>query len=631
MVLAIAAVLGGFFLTRTPESTGESTEPDTFEPSDLGPETSDPSDLRGPETLRPTGGATSSTPIRTGQGQREQLGPNITMAEAGGDFQILAVDPRTKRPVEGMNVFLLDRSQGLLTEWQNRQADPRSLRQLMVESGRMAVTDADGIAYFQRILNGAVLAEGQGYRGTVDWIGPVESPLRIDLMPQTELEVYVVNDEDEAVPNVPVWIGPTEGSRWLGMIKRATGQDGLAKFDRVSAFANRAAKENPLGAFPGFPHWPRVSVPIEPSYLPNEPIDLPMPAFAPLTVKVIDATGAPIQTNLSIELAVAAVGEESTYYSILRSRTAMGEATFPFVGVGCPLRVRLSGIPELNNQLFEISGPPQAGQPAEVTLRWTQKRVIFVGQAVTSGSGAVAGRSLRATWSDGKDRRSLPVRTDEQGRFRIVMDGPEPKSLSLTFPEGREGPPLEANPTYSLNPNGGEHNLGTVYFDGLPLFLEGRVIDRNGVPVSGAHVRIENHNERRDGGGKGGSKDGDKQASKAGGGDPDSVNRDGGRPTGKEAGIPNRSTFEDGRRLESGWQAISGLTAMTDAQGTFRLYGRGYGRPLRAVASRRGFQPSYVMDVQPGGIPVTITLDGSLHEVNAREEATKAEQEEDGE
>ena len=439
MALAIVALVGALFLTQgsssdAPGAAPEAAEQDELVPDDLGPATLEgPGDLRGPSGEAPT------VPLRNAQRERLDLNPDITMAEAGGDFQVLVTDPKRKQPVEGMNVFLLDRSGDRMAEWRNRQSNPRDLRELMIQSGVMAITDAQGIASFQRVLNGAILAEGKGFRGTADWIGPVESPLPLALLPQTELEVYVLDDEDKIQPNVPVWIGPTQGARWLGMLKRATGPDGMAKFDGVSAFVNRATKDNPLGVFPGFPHLPRQPLLIDPEYLPEEPLELRMPPSGPLTIQVVDANGAPMETNLRIELGVANSGEETTFASVLSARTGMGEATFPHVGVDCPLQARLSGVPELANQIFAIRGPVAQGTPSVVTLRWDQQKVVFVGQALTQ-AGAVANRSLRATWADGKNRRSIPTRTDAQGNFRIVADGLEARSLKALLSPWVRGP-----------------------------------------------------------------------------------------------------------------------------------------------------------------------------------------------
>ncbi|HRV83123.1 MAG TPA: hypothetical protein P5218_16950, partial [Planctomycetota bacterium] len=351
-------------------------------------------------------------------------------------------------------------------------------------------TDAEGKAYFERVLQGAVLAEGQGWSSVADWIGPVESPYYLRLVPRTELVVQVLDSEDHGVSEVPVSIGTVADARWLPMIQRGTSAAGMARFDGVERLALRAQKEQALGVYLGFPHLPRVYQLIDPANLTNETITLKLPAYAAMTLEVLDGQGKRIEQPLKAELGLVDGLEESPFQPILARRSTTGLVEFPFVGCGAPLLVRLSGIPELQDQVIELRGPDRNGVPVERAVTWYQRRTIFVGTARDRGQ-ALAGRTIRATWGDGRDNRSLPTTTGPNGEFRIVTTGPEARFLNLEIVAKDGGLPYSANPPIPNPLPGGEYSLDPIQWETLPVFLEGRVVDSAGVPIPGAFVKLE--------------------------------------------------------------------------------------------------------------------------------------------
>ncbi|MBL4770202.1 MAG: hypothetical protein JKY61_03420 [Planctomycetes bacterium] len=597
IVLATLALGSAFYFTQSGGASGL----ETLENGDLQPEMVRTTDapaahLRGigGEAEGPQNNRTSG-PTRTG---RASLSPNIQVATAGGEFHVLLLEPQSRRPVEGMHVYLLDRDVLAADEWRLAGANMRDLRTLIKGKGIEQVSDANGMAFFDRVLDGAIWAEGAGWQGFFDWIGPPESPLILKLSPHSELEVLVLDDEGHEMRGVPLAVLSKKPGQWVGLLKRTTLASGIAQFPGVSAFVNRSSKNIPLAIGFHFPHAPRVWHEIDPEWLPEDPIEMRIPPYAPLTIKVVGADGAPFEGRFTVEVGMANDEPGKRVTSILTKHGTQGEVTFPFVGAGASLRIQLSGSSEIKNLIVDLRGPAQGEKDAVREIAWFERR-LKVNGAVRGPRGPLVNRRMQVSWGDGRDRRSLPIQTDAKGNFSVTLSGAAGAHLHLrAAAQGNDGP-CEGSVNLPQPAPQGEWDSGLTILKGQTMFAEGRVLNSMGSPIQGARVQLETWRKgRRPGSGKNG---GSGKGGKSGGGKDDAA-KDG---PGKGAGVGKK---EEESKGEGYWSPVGRVFAITDEDGRFQLFGRAYTRRLRLTASHREYLTESVKDVVQGMPPVYFTL-----------------------
>lgn len=602
IVLAALALGSAFFFTRS----GESTDFGTLENEGQKPVQQVEQDQPAVH-LRGIGGDTTSNGSQRNAepetANRTSVGPQITVAAAGGEFHVLLLNPKSRAPLEGVNVYLLDREKLGADEWRNAGSNLRDLRKLVKERGVRSVSDREGGAYFERVLDGAIWAEGSGWQGYYDWIGPPESPLELKLTPHSELEVIVLDDEGKPVRGVPMAVLAQKPEHWVALLKRNSLQTGIVQFPGVSKFSNRATKSVPLAVGFHFPHGPRAWQVIDPEWLPEDPIEMRLPPSASLTLRVVDGEGKPFKGNFTADLGMANDQPGERVTSIVSRRGNNGQVTFPFVGLGSNLRVQLSGKSELKNLIVDVRGPSQGEEDAVREIAWFERRLRVSG-VVRGPGGLLANRRLQASWGDGHDRRSVPLTTDDQGSFSVPMVGTIGAYLHLrVLAQGKAGP-CEGKVMLPQPLPNGEWNAGVVHLEGETLFAEGRVVDLAGNPIAGARVKVESwqRGTRSDGGsGKaGGSKDG---GGKSGG-----AKADGGKEVQSSKEAANSGH----------WRQVGRLYGISDERGYFKIYGRCYNKRIRLTATHREHLSQSIEDIEGGMPPVYFNLEQGIETKRAR-------------
>ncbi len=598
VVLAALALGSALYLTQGSGEHGfedlENGEPQHFEQAPDDPKAN----------LRGLGGggtdrAGGPSPGSSGPGgaARSALGHKLTAATAGGDFQVLLREPRKGTPVEGMRVYLLDRGGLGPDEWRLAGSNLRDLRKLIKDRGVMQESDVEGGAYFERVLDGAVWAEGAGWQGFFDWIGPTESPLVLSLTPHSELEVLALDEDGAPIPGVPMAVLSKKPGNWVAFIKRSTLVAGIAQFSGVSAFSVRATKNVPLVVSFHFPHQPRVWHEIDPEWLPEDPIEMRVPPHAPLTIRVLDGEGNLVEGSFMVGVGMPVEEQGKRVTPIVSRRSSKGETTFAMIGTGAPLRVQLTGHSEMKDLVVDLLGPAHGEEDAVREISWVQKRLRVLGQLRGPG-GILANRKVRASWGTGRALRSAPITTDAQGNFSVTMDGSIGGNLHLLVRATRTDVPSEGHVVLPQPLPNGEWDAGLVSTKGKPLFAEGRVLDLSRQPIDGAMVRVEKWmlGSPSEGGRKSGgdSQDGTKEKSKGAAGS-------------SKEGLKRKKKADS--RKEGYWGPAGNMIAMTNEQGRFKIYGKAYSNKLRLSVSRRGFLPQSIEEVQAGMPPWYFNLE----------------------
>ncbi|MEZ6018653.1 MAG: hypothetical protein R3F17_00720 [Planctomycetota bacterium] len=486
-------------------------------------------------------------------------------------------------------------------------------------------TDSEGEVLLPHVLNGLILAEGQGWTGLHTWVGPLPSPLELTLTPLKELTVQVRGTSGEIVSDVPVWVGASDRNVWQPFIQRGSNALGRVEFDGVSRLSNRQDADKGLAVYLAFPHFPRVQRDFQLQELPIAEVALKMPSTGSLEITVLGPDGEPLDRSCKVDIGMPQGPEQGAFQPLVTRRTENGVARFPYVGTATRVAVRVTGIPEYRELLTEIDGPRNAGEEAQRSVQWGQQRLVLVGMVVGPNGSALSNQRLRATWGMGKDRRSAPLVTEANGNFRVITQGVRATFLELeSMADGTAGGPGRVSVQIANPDASGEFNLGILRLEGLGLFAEGFVFDKTGQPAAGIMVNLEHQavgGGKHDGGEAAGSKDGNLRG---GGGEGRGDGRgesEGGRGGKDRDGRGETLKPDDPRaRSQYSWTPIPRMSAVTDRDGRFRIYGTTRSNPLRLTAVVRGLDSVSVEGVVEGGGPYTLRLTDVLPEKAAIDE-----------
>jgi hypothetical protein len=498
-------------------------------------------------------------------------GPHVVPASLTGDLEVRVLLKTTRTTMPDADVWLFDRDSRPAQEWQAAFGTNEERERYIKAHGTRYRTDRQGIAFVPRVETGAILARAEGHGGMKEWIGLVPSPFEILLDADIDLRVLVVDGSGLPVGNVPVAICLDDAALPYSLIIRPTVHPiGIATFSRLAATLQSRADGKGYAVTLGIPCRSRQLVPIDPRSLPGAPVKLVLPPVGTVRVRAVDGDGQRISENMIIALG-REVQDERTGSMVFRAETTRragsGEAYFPIVEVGAPLTIQFSGIARLRDMVVQRSGPARAGEEVVYDVQWNTAQPAIVGRAVARDGEVLANRRGRfRLWSRGRAAGGPPLVTDAEGRFRMVLTSPwelgsERQAILELWPSDGQGAPYEATLDLSYEATPGDTEYGDVVFDAKPVLAAGIVIGA-GAPVASAHVRAEHYVLKK---GKGGEEEGE-------------------------------------------WTPVTDVSATTQPDGTFVVYGTVDAGPLRLVVRRRGFAEALVEGLQPGATGLRVLL-----------------------
>ncbi|MFT7679543.1 MAG: hypothetical protein ACI8QC_003546, partial [Planctomycetota bacterium] len=473
--------------------------------------------------------------------------------------------PGNEEPLRGIDVWLLDRDTRPAAEWQVAFDAEGTRLDYIRQHGTSFQTNDEGLAVLPRVDSGAVLAEGSGHRGELTWIGPVADEVKIPMRAVVELQVLVLDAEGRFVSSVPVAILLDDGDSPRSLMVRPSNTMGVAAFTHVRNVLQPRTDGRPYAVTLGFPQKNPVRIRLDPENLPTEVIELRMPPAAALNIVVHDGEGQPRVQRMGIAMGETSV-QPSTGHELFKAitmqRTQNGRTRFAWVEVGLEVKVQLSGLPDLSDKTFEVTGPPVAGEEHTQVLVWDSLRPTLTGRAVGPDGKPLSGRRGRLQLIvDGSIRSGPSMACNEAGEFRISMGTPwvlgsERIGRMVMGPvDGMN--PAEAELDLSFDVPAGDTDLGDVFFSGVPLLASGRIIDTLGQPVGGARVTAQ-------------------------------------------------SALNEGPM--GGWQAIRGGQVSTEPDGTFQIFGLTEANTLRIMAQRRSYAMAEIKSVKVGSMGLELRL-----------------------
>jgi hypothetical protein len=396
--------------------------------------------------------------------------------------------------------------EALLHEAGARDVRPASdIEALLDEVGDAAVTDASGSARLPESDQRVCVSARRGELFTYATLEPGGSePVLLTLSADHTVEIQVVDLSGRPVGDVPVGISVSlprdEERQWRSRTRPA---DGIAELAHAQVLLEGALQRGTVFAELLLPHVRRPDDPEGVSRVafsndpwPGRPLQLVLPATGSVTVRLLDASGAPLARPARVALSHATVndGPATTRERVFVEETVQGVARFRHVGLGLQLAVTAEPVEELLPKTVVVLGPQAAGQSVDVPLRLEDRWPVLVGRLVDEGGRALPERSVSvlARMAGRRTARASFV-SDGAGRFRCAIDlrGVDaPPSLALLAAATATDAARTADVALPVpGPDG--LDLGEVELRVAVRIASGRVVDGANEPVEGASVRAE--------------------------------------------------------------------------------------------------------------------------------------------
>lgn len=488
--------------------------------------------------------------------------------ELAATIAVQVVSQADGRPAADAEILFLDRLQMPEGSWQEVWYGGGDVGEFVERNGQALRTDAAGMLHVPRTTSGALVARVPRHRGTIDWIGVPQEPVKLALIPLPDLVVQVVDEDGRFVPGVPIAVCMNRPELPWNIVVRSTDNiDGSAPFMNLDRLLRNPDASPGYAVGFAFPLRLRQLVPFRLAALPEEPIRLVIPPTGSVTVTLANERGEPFQTGAQVSLGRTTVGDggRETFRSETAARIIQGRASFPFVGVGTRLTIRVDGVAEMRPLEVLRDGPTRQGEALTIDLTWTEQYPVIVGRAVLPDGTAIASRNGRFMVDENMIRKGgASLVTDLVGRFRVVVRDPWTVGMIRTgefflYPnDNAQLPSLDAelDLTYALEP--GENDVGDIVFVPMPLVAAGQIVDQSGKPLAGVLVFVETPYPAKDG--------------------------------------------------TTAWRVGRDLAASTGVDGRFEVYGHVADPELRVRGSMRDHRSAYSDIVPPGTVGITLTM-----------------------
>ncbi|MCK6445369.1 MAG: hypothetical protein L6Q99_03170 [Planctomycetes bacterium] len=348
----------------------------------------------------------------------------------------------------------------------------------------------------------AIVARSPGWWGVAWWQTGGSAEIEVTLERDRNISVVVVDAANEPVVGIPVGLRATFWGNQNDRMRARTDGEGKATLAHVDpVFRQGGAQEWSVAL--AIPLAAAVSVPVDDTNLPTEPVRLVLPATGVLDVRILDPHGAPAEGTFDVTLTPAPPAPNDAPGNPRRwlegasvNDVSDGVAEFPWVGVGLEVVATARRVGTWTAHTARGFGPRRAGERVELVLRLESAASTLTGRAVDRAGAPLASASFDLFWSFGEDGQVGPfahATTDANGAFRVSVESPESEhptaDLTIRVNDSDFGAAAEGSRSVGLPLAQGELDLGDVFVDALPLVVSGVVVDELGQPVKTAGVR----------------------------------------------------------------------------------------------------------------------------------------------
>lgn len=447
------------------------------------------------ETLGASEGLHSPAPAEVslpGARREEIVVSRTPSADVPSELVVRIFEEGGGGPAPGVDVYLQDHGLPVDPELERLIKGERSdVLTGLVQHGRHASTDAEGVARFPGLRGGGTLGAQRGDYQCMRQLDPLEpGPVRVELVHAPRVRVRVVNAQGHPEEGVPVGVRRERGGR--DIVRVRSDANGMARLwfggQRSGAFVGLAilSREPIVAAYsPGAP--------------PAEAIVLTLPPAGTLEVELVDERGASWTRPTEIVAEVsrstrAELDDAKQPVDFLTCFTSDGRASFLHVGLGLEVRllVRSEGRAD---EVELVHGPRTAGERVGARIVLDRPLPELIGRLLDHERMPVGPAWARGTARDarGRTRGGCQAFIDREGRFRHALERPWNAEaadgdlvLELEVDAGGGAVWLASTPLPRLHP--GVNDLGELMLDEMPLVASGRLVDDSGVPVRRATV-----------------------------------------------------------------------------------------------------------------------------------------------
>jgi hypothetical protein len=373
-------------------------------------------------------------------------------------------------------------------------------------AGSRGATDDAGELVVPPLAAGAGIAASDGTRLDFHTVrGDETPPIVLELVLDRALPVKVVDARGEPVARAKVLLDLMDGpvnQQWT----ETTRSDGLATFRHIGVGRpvgdGAAGSVSVVGTF-DVP----IEVPFRVADWPEETLVLVVPESGVVVVEVVDEEGR-LCEKLTGEVVLVIEREQlpgAMLYNRPRETAELegGRARFERVGLGLELGASFDGRPELAPVRATFRGPAGAGEEVVVRLVVGAPEAVLLFRALDASGKPLAGTEVEiATKRSTESGSSITtggesLATDAEGRVHMPLletwhEGTR-LELEVTHESG-----LAASVDVSRGFPPGETDLGDVVLRAPEVLVAGRILDIEGKPISGAHVKVETHSDDAD-------------------------------------------------------------------------------------------------------------------------------------
>jgi hypothetical protein len=384
-----------------------------------------------------------------------------------------------------------------------------------------AVSDGTGVAIFSSTptVRQGVAETGRlwGQRSISSNAG---AEARIEVEDDLAMTVRVVDSAGSAVGGVPVRLSRFAADLPpIDFAHGTTAADGVfvaRHLQRWGHLLQTGHKSQSFAARLGATFDGGNGVLFDGAALPKEPVTLPLPPSARMTVSVVERDGRPFT---GAAYAGVKVWEDPSEAAIRRAveqnpndwrfRTfwlpiVAGRATFPFVGLGSKLTVKVHAL-EREHALAssDFDGPSQPGQDLQITVEAGQRVPVVVARLVDEAQHPLRNCSVSICPQSKTTGTYWPWEvvsgtSDGNGKVRLPISGvPWRISTGLLGFKAWDRPfsgstrTLLAVQHVDVPSSGGDVVAGDVTMRPVPVLLAGSVRNETGAPVAGADLIVD--------------------------------------------------------------------------------------------------------------------------------------------
>lgn len=418
--------------------------------------------------------------------------------ENGIPIRILKAEDRS--PVAGAHVIFMLPEAATSEELMAWQTGALSLDEFMGAYGRHFRSNEAGIVKIPNTTSFGLLAASKGeLYGLTQYNEAPQGVQELLLRYDPAARIRVLDAAGNALGGVPVFLRSVNFDGWrqdhIGV--QSAPQTGLASLEHMLTLMEEIEMWGPPYAAAKIlsPSPIEVRIPTDP--FPKEPLELVLPAFGSLQLRLFQPDGQPFEgsflaaASIRVPEGASEAGNSPLHDEMVQAIGKHGHASFGQVALGLQLDVYIMPRSDYAERFEIVAGPTLQGETIEHAIYFEAQVPMLSGQLLDAELLPIALESCEVSFSHaGRRFDSANFRTDFEGRFRFVfpLREEQPLPIDFEFIQQLGGLQRSASQRWLEAPRPGPNELGRIQLEAPPRLAAGRVLSEDGTPIAGAEV-----------------------------------------------------------------------------------------------------------------------------------------------